>query len=179
MALKPQDVVVLLKLSQYQGKRPPIAELASELFMSASEVHAAIKRSQAAHLLHGPEMGEKLNFKALEEFLLHGLKYVFSPECGGMTRGIPTSYAAEPLCRYIQAGDEPPPVWPSPEGHVRGVAFEPLYSSVPKAAKRDEHLYQLLALADAIRSGRSRERKLAEKELIARLHSSGNGQSKS
>jgi len=176
VALKPQDVVVILKLSEYQGSRPPIAGVASALCMSASEVHAAMKRAKAARLLHEVEMGERPNIKALEEFLLHGLKYVFPPKYGGMARGMPTSYAAEPLCRYIQPGDEPPPVWPTPTGPVRGMALEPLYPSVPRAAKDDARLYELLALVDAIRSGRARERKLAEKELQARLHRSTKNQ---
>jgi hypothetical protein len=42
---------------------------------------------------------------------------------------------------------------------------------VPKAAKRDPHLYELLALLDAVRIGRARERNLAndlvKKELLA------------
>jgi hypothetical protein len=66
-------------------------------------------------------------------------------------------------------------VWPSPDGPVRGAAFEPLYPSVPEAAKRDSCLYELLALIDAIRDGRVRERKLAEKELVTRLRSKDHG----
>ena len=177
MVLKPQDVIVALKLCQYGGKRPPISQIAAELFMSASEVHAAIKRAQAAHLLHGPEMQGRPNSKTLEEFLVHGLKYAFPPHHGGLTRGLATSYAAEPLCRYISLGNEPPPVWPSADGTVRGVALEPLYPSVPRAAKHDACLYEMLALVDAIRDGRARERKLAEKELVARLRSPRNGKS--
>jgi hypothetical protein len=169
--LKPQDVVVALKLCEFEGKRPPLARIAEELSMSVSEVHAAVKRAQAAHLLHGPQLGERPNRKALEEFLVHGLKYVFPAQHGAMTRGIPTSYAAEPLRRFIKPGDEPLPVWPSPNGTIRGAAFEPLYPSVPDAAKRDSALYELLALVDAIRDGRARERKIAENELITRLRS--------
>lgn len=179
MILKPQDVVVVLKLSEFDGKRPPFAQIAAELLMSSSEVHAAVKRAQTADLMHGPELGERPNCRALEEFLIHGLKYVFPAQHGAMTRGLPTSYAAEPLRRYIQAGDEPLPVWPNPTGPVRGVAFEPLYPSVPEAAKRDAHLYELLALVDAIRDGRVRERKIAERELIHRLRSRKHGKSKS
>jgi len=171
MALKPQDVVVTLKLTEFKGKRPPFAQIAEELSMSVSEVHAAVKRAQAARLLHGPEFGERPNVKALEEFLLHGLKYVFPAQHGAMTRGLPTSYAAEPLRRHIRAGNEPLPVWPDPVGPVRGLAFEPLYPSVPQAARRDPYLYELLALVDAIRDGRARERKMAEKELMNRLRS--------
>jgi len=179
MILKPQDVVVVLKLSEFDGKRPPYAQIAEELLMSSSEVHAAVKRAQAAHLMHGPELGERPNCRALEEFLIHGLKYVFPAQHGAMTRGLPTSYAAEPLRRYIQAGDEPLPVWPNPTGPTRGVAFEPLYPSVPEAAKRDAYLYELLALVDAIRDGRVRERKMAERELIHRLRSREHGKSQS
>jgi hypothetical protein len=50
-----------------------------------------------------------------------------------------------------------------------GIALEPLYKTVPEASLRDPSLYELLALVDAIRDGRARERKIAEKELINRL----------
>lgn len=52
-------------------------------------------------------------------------------------------------------------VWPCPEGKVRGESFSPLYRSVPVAARNDPHLYEVLALVDAIRGGRNRERKMA------------------
>jgi hypothetical protein len=47
--------------------------------------------------------------------------------------------------------------------------LEPLYKSVPYAARADEKLYDALALVDAIRSGRARERKRAEEMLHAIL----------
>jgi hypothetical protein len=65
--------------------------------------------------------------------------------------------------------DEPPPVWPDPEGPVRGYALSPLYSSVPNACKVDSKLYELLALVDAIRDGRARERDIAVKEIQSRI----------
>ena len=107
--------------------------------------------------------------KNLEEFLVHGVKYAFPPQRGGLTRGIPTGYAAPPLKKIISRTDDPPPVWPYPEGTVRGYEFAPLYRSVPKAVASDPHLYELLALVDAIRGGRARERELAIKELGRRL----------
>ncbi len=139
--------------------------------MSASEVHAAVKRAQASRLLHGSELGERPNFSAIEEFLIHGLKYAFPAERGEPTRGVPTSYAAAPLRQVIAPGDEPPPVWPYPTGPKRGVAFQPLYKQAPKAALGDPMLYELLALADALRDGRARERRLAEEMIIVRLRS--------
>jgi hypothetical protein len=170
VVLKPQDVLVAVKLFGVRGKRPSLAQIADDLFMSSSEVHAAVKRAQACHLLHGRELGERPNVTAMQEFLIHGLKYVFPPTRGEMTRGMPTSYAANPLRHWIRQGDDPPPVWPSSEGNTRGLAFEPLYRSVPAAAKRDSRLYEFLSLIDAVRGGRARERTIAEKELVKRLN---------
>jgi len=93
-----------------------------------------------------------------------------------VTRGVATSYAAEPLKSEIASSNDLPPVWPWPDGETRGVSLEPLYKSVPHAALRDPVLYQLLALVDAIRDGRARERNLAERDLVHRLRSA-HGQS--
>ncbi len=108
--------------------------------------------------------------QALEEFLVHGVKYSFPAERGSLTRGVPTAYAAPPLNAIISASEsEHPPVWPDPQGSARGYKMEPLYESVPKAAKQDKDLYELLALVDAIRDGRARERTLAADYLHKRL----------
>lgn len=175
MALKPQDIVVVLKLCGYGANRPPFAQIAADLAMSSSEVHGALKRAQASHLVHGSELESRPNVGALEEFLIHGLKYVFPAEHGGPTRGLPTSYAAAPLNRLIVAGDEPIPVWPHPEGTSRGIALAPLYKTVPIAAMGDPSLYEKLALVDALRDGRTRERKLAEQELKRILRKKADG----
>src|SRR5216684_337908 len=176
MNLKPQDVVVALKLCAYPDARPAMSVIANELSLSPSEVHGAIGRLRASRLLHGAALKDKPNISALEEFLVHGLKYAFPAEHGEVTRGIPTSYAAEPLKSEIAASSDLPPVWPWHEGDTRGIGLEPLYKSVPHAALRDPALYQLLALVDAIRDGRARERNLAERDLVQRLRSS-HGQS--
>jgi hypothetical protein len=73
------------------------------------------------------------------------------------------------LKEIISRTDDPPPVRPYQDGNVRGYEFAPLYRSVPKAVACDQHLYELLALVDAIRDGRARERDLAVKELKRRL----------
>src|SRR6516225_3221024 len=169
MNLKPQDVVVALKLCTYLGARPAISVIANDLSLSPSEVHGAIGRLRASRLLHGPNLKDRPNISALEEFLIHGLKYAFPAEHGEVTRGVPTSYAAEPLKSEVSSSGDLPPVWPWHEGNTRGVALEPLYKTVPQAALRDPWLYEVLALADAIRDGRARERKIAEHELVKRL----------
>lgn len=169
MALKPQDILVLLKLLSIGQRDWTYAQLGVDLGMSPSQLHAAVKRALAAQL--AVRRGERIipNRRNLEEFLVHGIKYVFVPERGELTRGIPTGYAAPPLAEYFASADEPPPVWPSPDGSVRGQAFSPLYSLAPGAAAKDAMLYELLALVDAIRGGRVRERDLAIKELKKRL----------
>jgi len=139
------------------------------LAMSPSEVHASVQRAEKSHLLHGSRLKNRPNFSAIEEFLLHGIKYIFPAERGGLTRGMPTSYAAPPLRGTIALGSEPIPVWPYEEGKKRGIAFEPLYKTAPVAALRDPAFYEYLVLVDALRDGRARERRTAGAELCRRL----------
>lgn len=170
MILKPQDVVVLLKLVAIGSEPWTYQRLAVELKMSQSEVHAGVRRAVAARLMSDASAASGQPVRAaLLEFLLHGVKYAYPPEHGALTRGVPTGYAAPPLNIVISGSSDPPPVWPYAEGSVRGVAFTPLYPSVPDAALQDSRLYELLALVDAIRDGHARERNLAAKELTNRL----------
>jgi len=172
-SLRPQDVVVLAKLIVHGGPRPTFAQMATDLSMSSSEVHAAWKRLVQARLVSGEAGNARPNLHAAEEFLTHGVRYAFPARRGEVTRGVPTGYAAEPLNREIVPGEDPPPVWPHPEGPTRGVALEPLYRTVPSVALRDPALYEVLALIDALRDGRARERKLAERYLRARIYGDG------
>jgi len=157
----------MLKLVARNSSEWSYPALSHELSMSASEVHAGIKRAAAARLM---DMDRKMPVKSnLLEFLIHGVKYAYPPDRGGISRGMPTGYAAQPLRDLITQPDEPPPVWPDPEGQVRGYEFSPLYSSVPAACRVDPILYELLVLVDAIRDGRARERKIAIEELQIRI----------
>jgi DNA-binding Lrp family transcriptional regulator len=164
--LKPQDIVVLLKLVDAPTGEKTFPKLAEALGISASEVHAAVKRAVGSGLVDGQSRSVRKG--ALSEFLVHGLRYVFPAEWSGISRGVPTSYAASPL-RVRFAEGEFPPVWPHPEGTSRGEGLIPLYKSVPAAALRDPQLYEWLALVDAVRAGRARERKLAVEEIERRL----------
>jgi hypothetical protein len=162
-----QDVVLLAKLVSYAAARPPIAQVAGDLALSPSQVHASLKRLTRSRLIDAQT--DRPLLKPVEEFLIHGVKYAFPVERGEPTRGMPTGYAAPPLSDQIAASGDLPPVWPDPEGKVRGITLEPLHRAAVKAARQDRPLYELLALIDAVRDGRARERQLAEKELSARL----------
>ena len=171
MILKPQDILFLLKLVSLNGNSWVYNEIAIELGMSSSEVHAAVKRSMQAGLAFEGDFGIVPNIRNLSEFLIHGIQYVFKPEKAGLVRGMPTSYAAPPLSKHFVKDNEPPPVWPDPEGLVRGLSFSPLYKSAPHAATRDGRLYELLVMVDAIRDGRAREKDMAIKILKRYLDS--------
>ena len=177
MMLKPQDVVILLKLVAIGKKNWSFSSLSTALYMSPSEVHAGTHRSIAARLASKTSDRIKPAIRSLEEFLIHGLRYVFVPDRGEITRGMPTLHAGPPLSLMLVSSSDPPPVWPDPEGNVRGQSFSPLYKSVPKAAEHDRQLYELLVLADAIRGGRQRERELAVKEIQKRLKNYDGGKS--
>ena len=170
MNLKPQDILVLLKLIAQGDTSWVYSRLAMELSMSSSEIHAAMKRASSAGLM--VDKGEAMmpDAKNLEEFIVYGVKYAFAPERGEICVGVPTSYAAKPLCDRIIYDDAKPPVWPDDNGKVQGIAFRPLYPSVPDAARLDASLYELLALLDAVRGGRTRERTMAIKELKLRFN---------
>lgn len=173
MNLKPQDVLFLLKLVAHGNNAWSFNKIAVELGMSPSEVHAAAKRALAARLAVKNDGNIGPSIRNLEDFLLHGIQYVFVPERGGLSRGMPTAYASAPMDALVAGDGEPPPVWPDPQGEVRGESFSPLYRSAPVAAKNDPVLYQLLSLVDAIRGGRARERDIAKTELKKRLEQYG------
>ena len=167
MSLKEHDIVVVLKLVSLGERRWSYPSLAEDLAMSPSGVFGSVKRAVECKLLE-PEK-KKPRRAAVEEFLIHGVKYVFPPKRGGLTRGMPTGYAAPPLNTQIVQSTEHPPVWPYAKGAVRGYAFFPLHKSVPLAAEKDALLYELLALVDAIRGGRTREVSIAVREIEDRL----------
>ncbi len=169
MVLKPQDIFILLKLWLLRDEKWTFNRVASQVFMSPSEVHGAVKRATQAQLfdahLHRPRL------KALEEFLVHGVKYAFPPDLGPVTRGVPTGFATPVMQEHLSLsqGNNEIYVWPYPEGEHRGVGLSPLYKSVPQAVAGDAALYNLLGLVDAVRLGRAREQKIAVQLLAAQL----------
>jgi len=107
---------------------------------------------------------------ALLEFLQHRVRYAFAPDRTGVVFGLPTSYAAPIMAtRIVAPANDIAPVWAHDKGHVRGEGIEPLYGSAPLAAEEDESFYALLALVDAVRIGRARERRVAQSLLASRF----------
>ncbi|MFC2152315.1 hypothetical protein ACFLSE_07280 [Bacteroidota bacterium] len=163
--MRPHDIIVLLKIAAKGKNYWLMKDLSFELGISASEISESINRSSIAGLLSTDK--RKLMKSAFLEFLEHGLKYVFPQQPGAIVRGIPTAHSAMPLTNLISSTEKF--VWPYAKGEYRGQAIVPLHNGVPEACLKDVKLYELLALTDAIRVGRVREKDLALQELKKRI----------
>lgn len=168
MALKAQDILVLLKLVAQRDELWTYAQFAAELDLSSSQVHAAVRRIIQSGLALAENGHIRIHSRNFEEFLLHALQYMSVPKRGPISRGMATLTSAPPFSSLFLS-DEEPTVWPDPSGDLRGESLEPIHKSAPAAASRDPELYELLVIADALRAGRTREKQAAAKELKKKL----------
>ncbi|GAB4518946.1 MAG: hypothetical protein Tsb004_29770 [Allomuricauda sp.] len=163
--MKPQDVVVLAKLIALNDLDYTQMALAEMLYMSQSEISSSISRSTYAGLLMNK--GKEVNRKLFFDFIKYGLAVVFPQHPGAIVRGTLTAHSAPPLDMEIVSEEKY--VWPYAKGQSRGQSIIPLYPTVPKAAVLDNNLYELLALMDAVRVGRAREKNIALELLEQRI----------
>lgn len=150
--------------------RLSVRGLAAETGISKSEVSQSLKRNYFGGLAKLDRKNDlpRANLRALFEFVVHGLRYVFPVKPAEFTRGIATGLAAPVLQGQLMTAGELAPVWPDAKGNSKGQAIAPLFKSVPFAVRKDPQLYEYLALADAIRVGQPRERTLAS-ELLEKI----------
>jgi hypothetical protein len=163
--MRPQDIVVVLKLILEQNNSWNQTSLARDLHLSQSEISESIARSSYARLVF--DKGRMVQRQAIIDFIQYGLPFVFPQQPGNVQRGFPTAHSALPLSEEI-VGEEKY-VWPSIKGTARGQSILPLYPSVVQVIQSDTLLYELLALIDAVRVGRARERSLAMDMIKSRL----------
>jgi hypothetical protein len=159
--MRPQDIVVLLKVIALDGKPWQNKDLSWSLHISASEISESLNRSHIAGLIDFEK--KKIFRQSLMEFLEHGLHYVFPAIPGPLTNGIPTAHSHPFMYKYFKSEENY--VWPDFNGNKRGSSIQPLYKELTKSVMEDETLYKLLALSDVIRVGRPRELKVAIQEL--------------
>ncbi len=164
--MKPQDIVILLKIVSLNGEPFLQRELAEQLNISKSELSESLHRSVFAALLM-PDKKTVMRLGLLE-FLKGGLSYVFPTQPGRKVKGIATAHSAPPLNKTIVSENDIY-VWPYAKGNKMGQAIEPLYKLLPDVATKDRELYELLALADALRVGRAREKALAAELLEQKI----------
>lgn len=163
--MKPQDLVILLKIIALGNEEWRVIDLASSLDLSQSEVSKALERLANSGLID--ENKRVPARRALYDLIVNAVKYIFPVKPGGISRGIPTSHSANPLKSKVVSGSNY--VWPSLEAKSKGESIEPLYKKLPQAALKDDKLYELLVLVDALRVGKVREQELAKNELKKRF----------
>jgi predicted transcriptional regulator len=163
--MRPQDIVILLKIIT-KGSTPwQNKDLSQELNISQSEISDSLNRSAMAGLIES-DTKKKVYRQSLMEFIQHGLHYVFPATPTGMVNGIYTAHSHPFMKNKFKNIDTAfEYVWPDFKGEVRGLAIEPLYKETVKAIRQDQNLYKMLALIDVIRVGRVREFKVAIEEL--------------
>lgn len=159
--MRPQDVVILLKIIAKGDRKWQNKDLVHELYISGSEISKSLARSEFAGLI-GHDRRNVFR-QSLMEFIQYGLHYVFPAQPGGMSNGILTGHSHPVIAERFHP--EFKYVWPDATSYDRGLSIQPLYSTVVKAVKEDAVLYKLLAMIDVIRVGRVREMKLAIDEL--------------
>lgn len=165
--MKPQDIVILLKKMTPSGQHLSCRKLAESLGMSVSSVSESLERCRNVQLIDRNK--KRVNTMALQEFLIHGLQYVFPAVTGRVVRGVPAYISASPIREQITNSSESY-VWHYTKGVARGQKIEPLYPSVPGAVLQDEELYQLLVIVDTLRLGRAREKEIAIEELTKHIN---------
>ncbi len=162
--LRPSDFYVLAGLAVNQDRPWTLRGLASELQVDHTLVHRALERADTAGLyLAGTRA---VNAGELEQVLIHAARFIAPAKLGELVAGVPAAWAVEPIAsRVHQSGDDPPPVWPSATGHVRGQAFVPLHPAAVAAAAASTRLAALLATIDTLRTRDPRLRAIAESAL--------------
>ncbi len=165
--MKSLDVVVLCKIFilQNEGRWDwTYLGLAKEVCLSVGETHASVKRLKKSHLFD--DFTKSVIPPTLREFLIHGVKYAFPAEIGALERGVATSHSAPVFQNDLVQSKDDVYVWPYAKGSERGLSINPLSKSAPKAALKDKALYDFLALLDALRIGKAREKNIAVSKLV-------------
>jgi hypothetical protein len=157
------DLYVLVGAVSDEGKAWTLRDLAATLHLDHTVVHRALRRAENAGLYRAS--ARQVNLANFEELAVHAARFIAPGQLGPLTRGLPAAWAAQPISGLIsQAPSEPPPVWPSALGEVRGQALQPLHPAAVQASS-DARLAGLLAIVDSLRAGDVRVRKVAASAL--------------
>jgi len=166
MQLKPQDTVLALKYwsLKQDDLDSSVRDIAESIGVSASEVSKGSKRLVAARIVVERDARMFAESGALLEWLSYGVRYAYPQEGVGYGRGMATSWNC-PILKSEMVPPIPALVWPVSGGDAEGALIKPFHGSVPVAAGRDERLYRVLSLLEAIRGGKPRELVIARNIL--------------
>lgn len=168
MELKPQDTLLAIKYWSLKrdGQESSVRGLAEAIGISASEVSKGSKRLMASHLVVERSGSIYVESGALLEWFCYGVRYAYPQESIGYGRGMATSWNC-PVLESEVVSPTPPIVWPVQGGDIDGALISPIHNSVPFAASRDEQLYRVMSLLEAIRGGKPRELAIARERLTS------------
>jgi hypothetical protein len=175
-SLRPQDVLLACKVFSLGLTRSECtyASLGAALGISTSTSFEAATRCRQSQLL--PPSGWLVSPRHLRDLLVVGVPRIFYAVRGGLVCGTTTATCAAPVASKFKPPSEGslPVVWcedDAPESLPRGEGLEPIYPTVPAAARQDIVVYELLALADVMRIGTTVERTIAVGLIDKRLGS--------
>ncbi len=155
--MRAHDILILLQIICLDKTSWHNKDLAYSLKISASEISESLNRSWIAKLLDSRK--KHVNKMALMDFLAYGLPYTFPQVPKTLARGIATSHSASPLNQFFNAKLDF--IWPYAKGNLQGLTIKPLHKNVPLIVHTNPKLHEMLALVDALRVGRAREKKMA------------------
>jgi DNA-binding transcriptional ArsR family regulator len=163
------DLLIAIMLAARGDTHTSVRRLGENLGLSKSAVANSLRRLRDLGLVKddGPR-GRRVNRLALRDCLEHAVRWIAPAKVGDFELGLPTAHSAGVLAKKL-SGDYDPVVIPLPHGPVRGRAVTPIHPLAPRAAAKDPSLHRLLALVDALRIGRARDREVAAAELRACL----------
>lgn len=104
---------------------------------------------------------------SLHQFIVNGAPFAFPAMSGATAVGVPTAHASALFKGIVETSDSI--VWPYADGRVTGQSLVPLFHRAPELEGRNDALYDLLAITDALRVGTTRVRNIAAELLAARL----------
>ncbi len=159
--LKPQDIMLLLKLAVHPNSEWTYPSLAHDLAMSVSEVHTGLKRAERSGLFS----------RELRRPLGGNWRSLFCTGCA--TPSLPRSGASPGDAHRRQPpvfleefpfSPEENYVWPHPDGQQRGMSLSPLSNRSPGGHQRPAALHRP-GPGGCPAPGRKREMDFARREL--------------
>lgn len=167
----PTDLYVLAGALSSEEETWTLRELAARLHVDHTLVHRALKRAESVGL-YSSNTG-RVNAANFEELTIHAARFVAPARLGELVPGIPAAWAAQPISKIIrELENEPPPVWPSVHGKIRGQALQPLHPAAVQASQDTPAIAELLCVIDSLRAGDVRVREVAANALRETLNQS-------
>jgi len=165
--LRPSDLVVACQLALTPAAQ--FLQLAESIGLSAGECYNAVRRLRLARLILAEQ--RRPSSEILHQFLVQGAPFAFPPVLGTLTVGVSTAHSSPVFRTIVEATENL--VWPHADGTARGPSLVPLFPGAPVLPARNQPLYELLTIVDALRVGTTRVRRIAAELLAERLSGSG------